>query len=74
MLLGCFKIPTSLMFAVHQNDKEVAMSKSVSLQPWLVSLLVCLGLLSVLITIRWRTAADPDAEFEDESKGKRNSG
>ena len=50
------------------------MPKSVSVQRWLVPLLVCLGLLSALITIRWRTAADPDAEFEDEGKGKRNSG
>jgi len=62
------------MFAIHQNDEEVAMAKSVSLHRWLVPLLVCLGLLSALITIRWRMAADPDAEFEDEGKGKRNSG
>jgi hypothetical protein len=62
------------MFAVHQNDKEVAMPKSMSLQRWLVPLLVCLGLLSALITVRWRMAADPDAEFEDEGKGKRTSG
>ena len=50
------------------------MPKSVSLQRWLVPLLVCLGLLSALITIRWRMADDPNAEFEDEGKGKRNSG
>ena len=74
MLLGCFIIAASPMFAIHQNDEEVAMAKSVSLHRWLVPLLVCLGLLSALITIRWRMAADPDAEFEDEGKGKRNSG
>jgi hypothetical protein len=50
------------------------MSKSVSFQRWLVPLLICLGLLSALIIIRWRMEADPDAEFEDEGKGKRASG
>jgi BNR repeat-like domain len=57
MLLGCFIIPTSLMFAVHQNDKEVAMPRSVSLRRWLVPLLVCLVLLSAIIPFRWRVEA-----------------
>src|SRR5215213_8717936 len=50
------------------------MSKSVSFQRWLVPLIVCLGLLSTLMAIRWRMEADSDSEFEDEGKGKRASG
>jgi hypothetical protein len=50
------------------------MSRSTSFQRWLVPLLICLGLLSALTAIRWRMAADPDSEFEDEGKGKRASG
>ena len=46
------------------------MPKSVSRQRWLVPLLICLGLFSAFMAIRWRTEADLDAEFEDEGKGK----
>src|SRR3954469_19449330 len=50
------------------------MPRSVSRQRWLVPLLICLGLFSAFMAIRWRTEADSDAEFEDEGKGKRRSG
>ena len=50
------------------------MPRSITLQRWLVPLLLCLGLLSALMAIRWRAAAGPDALFEEEGKGKRNSG
>jgi BNR repeat protein len=56
------------------NDEEVAMPRSVSQHRWLVPLLVCLVLLSALIAFRWPVEGDPDAEFEDEGKGKRRSG
>jgi hypothetical protein len=62
------------MFAVHQNDEEVVMPKPVIIHRWLIPMLLCLGLLSALMAIRWRMAADPDADFEDEGKGKRTSG